>query len=504
MAGRPRRCTDLPSDQVLLPPLAMARGDRLAIAAGTAGPVLMERAGAAVTRAITARWPPRPVLVACGPGNNGGDGFVIARRLTQAGWPVRLALLGDAARLKGDAAWAAGGWRGPVLPLAQARPDGGELVVDALFGAGLDRPLAGDALGFVRALAGHDGPVVAVDVPSGVDGATGAVLGAAADAALTVTFCRAKPGHFLFPAAGHVGELLVAGIGIGDGIVAAVDQGIRVNGPSLWRGAIPVRDATAHKYRFGHAMVIGGGAMSSGAARLAAHAALRVGAGLVSVMCAPESAPLYAEGMPTLMTKAFSSPQDLTDRLGDERLNAWLIGPGAGLTDETLASVLQLAASGRAVVMDADALTMLARSGHPLAQVLHGRCVLTPHEGEFQRLFPGTGDRLSRARAAAAASGATIVLKGADTIVAAPDGRAVIADRAPASLAAAGTGDVLAGIILGLLAQGMDGHAAASAAIWLHARAAEACGDRLIAQDIPPRLPAVLSELSPGPAHAVA
>ena len=271
------------TDGVLLTPTAMAAVDRAAIAAGLPGPWLMENAGRAVTRAITARFPPQPVLVACGPGNNGGDGYVVARLLQRAGWPVRVASLVDGATLKGDAAWAAVSWPGPVEPLTVASLDGAGLVVDALFGAGLARPLEGVARQVVEALASL--PVVAVDVPSGVDGATGAILGAAPTAALTVTFCRRKPGHLLLPGRSRCGELVLADIGIPDTLIANADEGLRANGPHLWDRLLPERTEDSHKYRFGHALVVGGPKQTTGAARLAALAALRIGAGLVSIAC---------------------------------------------------------------------------------------------------------------------------------------------------------------------------------------------------------------------------
>lgn len=473
----------------------MAAADAATIGAGTPGTVLMERAGRAVVRAITARFEPRRVLVLCGPGNNGGDGWVVARRLGALGWPVEVRSLVDPARLRGDAAAAFASYAGPWSTADPAPLEPATLVVDALFGAGLDRPLEGRPRAWVELLAAHPGPIVAVDVPSGVHGASGAVLGTAAAASLTVTFCRRKPGHVLLPGRALAGELVIADIGIPDAVVAAVDEGVRVNLPALWDAAWPRRDGASHKYRFGHAVVVGGPAHATGATRLAARAALRVGAGLVSVAARPEALAVYAGALTTVMTKPCADLRALEGLLADPRLDAWLIGPGAGTGEETRAAVATLLRSGRPLVLDADALTAFAGQREDLLAALHGGCVLTPHDGEYARLFAHGGDRLARARAAAAESGAVVLLKGADTVVAGPDGRAAILDRAPAALATAGTGDVLAGLVLGLLAQRVPAFEAAAAAAWLHARCGERVGPGLIAEDLPDALPPLLATL---------
>ena len=345
-------------DGVLLTPAAMAAVDRAAIAAGLPGTWLMENAGRAVTRAITTRFAPQPVLVLCGPGNNGGDGYVVARLLHQAGWPVRLASSVDDAALKGDAAWAAASWPGSVEPLSAATLDGAGLVVDALFGAGLARPLEGIVREVVEALGSI--PVIAVDVPSGVDGATGGILGAAPTAALTVTFCRRKPGHLLLPARSRCGELVLAEIGIPDDLVAEADEGLRANEPRLWSRLLPVRTEDSHKYRFGHALVVGGPKETTGAARLAAMAALRVGAGLASIACRPDALPTYAAHLTAVMTKPVADATALATLLTDGRLSALLIGPGAGAGEGTRGLVQAVLAAGRPTVLDADALTSFA------------------------------------------------------------------------------------------------------------------------------------------------
>lgn len=482
-------------DGILVPPAEMAAVDRDTISGGVPGTRLMEAAGRAVARAITGRFAPAPVLVLCGPGNNGGDGYVCARILADAGWAVRVASLGDPQALRGDAAWARASWSGPVVPLTTGFLDAPGIVVDALFGAGLARDLDGTAKAVVERLNAGRRTVVAVDIPSGIDGAGGQVRGAAPIAALTVTFCRAKPGHLLLPGRMHVGELRVADIGIPESVVHAHDPGLRVNAPRRWSSKIPQRTPEAHKYRFGHAVVVGGPGHRSGAARLAAQAALRAGAGLVSVACETDAAPAYAARLTAVMVKPFAVAEGLRELLDDRRLNAWLIGPGFGVGQATRDHVAAILVTHRPTVLDADALTSFAEQPAELMDRLHDGCVLTPHDGEYARLFRHGGDRLSRARAAAAESGAVIVLKGADTVIAAPDGRAAIQPLAPPWLATAGTGDVLAGIVLGLVAQGMPAFEAASAGVWLHADAASRRGPGMISEDLAGSLSEALSAL---------
>ena len=464
------------------------------------GVTLMENAGAAVAGAIRARYQPGRVLVLAGPGNNGGDGFVIARLLEEAGWSVDLALLGSRTRLKGDAAHHAGLWKGETKALDPADVLGAELVVDALFGAGLDRPLEGKPAEVIDALANTRCPVVAVDVPSGLSGDTGQPVGDKVVAAQhTVTFCRAKPGHLLLPGRVLCGEVLVADIGIPDGVVDAIAPQCWRNDPCLWIGDLPRRSLADHKYKHGHAVVVGGDQMT-GAARLAALAALRCGAGLVSLGVSPEAYPIYASGSPSVIVEPLTDAQAFESLLADQRKNAWLLGPGNGVNAQTRERVLKVCAAGRAMVLDADALSVFADAPEDLLTAISGPCVLTPHEGEFARLFPGLcGDKLHRAREAAEESGAVLLLKGADSVIAAPDGRAVINDNAPPQLATAGSGDVLAGMVLGLLAQGMPPFEAASAAVWMHGAAARQFGSGLISEDLPNLLPKVLRHIHGDP-----
>ena len=469
----------------LLTPQEMGELDRRTIAGGTPEAVLMERAGAAVAAEIRRRWTRRPITVLCGPGNNGGDGFVAARLLAAADWPVRLALLGDNGVLCG--------WIGPVEPLGPDILDGAELVLDALFGAGLSRPLAEPAAGVLAEAAKRCLPVVAIDVPSGVFGATGAGEGAVA-AALTVTFGRLKPGHLLLPGRDLCGELVLAEIGLDPGALDALRIRTWANHPALWLADLPQPGHAAHKYSRGHALVLGGWPMS-GAGRLSARAAGRVGAGLVTVAVPSAGLPTYAGALESQIVRALDDPAGLDVLLQDRRFTGLLIGPGAGVGDATRDSVFQLLAAARATVLDADALTACAQDPAALFAAIRGPTVLTPHEGEFSRLFKVESDKLSRARAAAAKSGAVIVLKGADTVVASPDGRAVINHNAPPTLATGGTGDVLSGIILGLLTQGMPPFEAAAAAVWLHGAAASAFGPGLLASDLPDLIPGALKRL---------
>ncbi len=472
--------------------------DRAAMAAGVSGVALMENAGRAVAEAVMARWDRRPVLVLCGPGNNGGDGFVAARHLAEAGWPVRLALLGARDRLAGDAAHHAALWKGPVEAPSADLLGGDTLVIDALFGAGLSRPLDGAARNVLEAARARGLAVVAVDVPSGLSGDSGAVLGETVPtAALTVTFFRKKPGHLLLPGRVLCGEVVVADIGMPDGVLDAAPPRTFENGPELWLSGYPWRAPADHKYSFGHAVVMGG-AEVTGAARLAARAALRVGAGLVTLACPRAALPIYALSTPSVITAPLDRPEDFAGLLADARKNAVLLGPGNGVGEETRARVLATLGLGKRAVLDADALTSFAERPEELLAAIAAPTVLTPHEGEFARVFPALppeDDKLTRARAAAAESGAVVVLKGFDTVIAAPDGRAAINANAPPELATAGSGDVLAGLVLGLLAQGMDAFGAACAACWLQGEAARRIGPGLIAEDLCETLPVVLTDL---------
>jgi NAD(P)H-hydrate epimerase len=465
----------------------MAESDRLTMASTHPGTALMENAGRAVADEIVRRWSPRPVAILCGPGNNGGDGFVVARLLEQAGWAVRLGLLGGK---NANAAL----WHGQPEPLGPALLDNAGLIVDALFGSGLARRIEGVAAETLRAAAAKNIPIVAIDVPSGIAGDSGEDLGAV-QASLTVTFFRKKPGHLLLPGRTLCGELVVADIGIDPGMLAAIVPDICENGPALWRQALPQAMPGGNKYGRGHALLYGGAVMT-GAARMAARAAARAGAGLTTIAVPERAWAVYAGALTSIMVHPLHAEDDLGPLLADPRITAMLIGPGAGTTGQTRAHALAMLATGRATLLDADAITVFKGEPETLFNAINGPCVLTPHDGEFRRIFATDGDKVFRAHKAAAQSGAVLVLKGSDTVIAAPDGRVAINANAPDTLATAGSGDVLAGLILGLLAQGMEAFAAACAGVWLHGAAAASFGPGLLAEDLPDLLPGVLRALS--------
>lgn len=471
----------------LLTVAEMAEADRLAVASGVPSLTLMEHAGAAVADAVRLNYAFGPVLVLCGPGNNGGDGFVAARLLDRAGWPVRLVLLGERAALKGDAAAMAQQWRGLVLTPEQADFSACDVIVDALYGAGLSRAPEGKAAQLIAAANASGKPVVAVDLPSGLHGDDGKPLGLAIRADRTITFFRLKPGHLLLPGRVHCGAIALADIGISAGVLDSIKPRQARNEPGLWQAVLPRPRLDGHKYARGHVLVRGG--RQAGAARLAARGALRIGAGLCTI-ASPD--PLH--GPPDALMRT----DDFIAALNDPRRNALLLGPGNGTDAETRAAVLAALKTRRACVLDADALSVFADDPAALFAAIQGPAVLTPHDGEFARLFPDIAaetNKLARARQAAARAKAVLVLKGADTVIASPDGFAVINDNAPPDLATAGAGDVLAGFCAGLMAQGMKPLMAASAAVWLHGAAASESGPGLIADDLPEALRPVLRRL---------
>ncbi|MBC8038291.1 MAG: NAD(P)H-hydrate dehydratase [Rhizobiales bacterium] len=455
----------------LLTPAEMYKADALAVQAGGSSLTLMEIAGRSVAEEIVRRYGARPTLVACGPGNNGGDGFVVARYLKAWGWNVRVGLLGNRANLSGDAAAMAVKWNDIIETGIEIT--GAELIVDALFGAGLSRDFPG---ALAEAINDAGVPVIAIDVPSGLDGATARPRGASVKANLTVTFFRKKPGHVLMPGRILCGETVVADIGIPASVLNEIGPTLVENFPP----ALPVPSAAGHKYERGHAVIVSGGPLNTGASRLAATAALKIGAGLVTISGSMAALMVHAAHVTAIML----SDDELPVLLADRRKNAVCIGPAAGVGPETAAKVQTVLASGANTVLDADALSIF--SGNPgtlfaaIANIPARTVVMTPHEGEFSRLFKDLRaedePKHERVRAAAKRSGAVIVLKGGDTVIAAPDGRAAINTNAPPSLATAGSGDVLAGLVTGLLAQGMGGYEAACAAVWFHGEAANRHG----------------------------
>ncbi len=486
----------------LLTTSEMGEADRLTIAGGIPGTVLMENAGRAVADAVAANFPSGlAISFVAGPGNNGGDGFVAARILAGQGRAVRVLFVGDRSRLKGDALAAAQAWSGDTQEAPPAALKSAGVIVDALFGAGLDRPVEGEARAMIEAMNESGVPIVAVDLPSGINGNSGAVMGAAVRATRTVTFFRRKPGHVLLPGRLHCGPVAVAQIGISERVLEAIGPKTFVNVPGLWSSCFPVPQVDAHKYARGHTVVVSGGVSSTGAARLAARGALRAGAGLVTIASPRDALAVNAARSLAVMVRPVDGAGELSAMLTDPRLNAIVLGPGGGVGAPMREMVLAALAGSRAAILDADALTSFADNPEMLSKALANRrescAILTPHEGEFARLFrtveliPSVKQKLEAARVASHETSAIVVLKGPDTVVAAPDGRAAIAENAPAYLATAGAGDVLAGMIAGLAAQGMPGFEAACAAVWCHGEAAKEFGPGLIAEDLPEMLPRV-------------
>jgi ADP-dependent NAD(P)H-hydrate dehydratase / NAD(P)H-hydrate epimerase len=495
----------------LLTPAEMSIADRFAIAAGTTGITLMERAGLAVADEAARLTRSRGrIAILCGPGGNGGDGFIAARLLATRGYPVELGLLGRRDALKGDPALAAARYQGPVLEAAAVDLAPADCLIDALFGAGLARDIDGEAKAIIERINGFKragGSVLAVDVPSGLDGETGKIRGAAVEASASVTFFRLKPGHLLLPGRTLAGEIRLADIGIPEAALTSIAPKTCVNAPAVWRAALPQAGAASHKYERGAVLVLSGSGHHTGAARLAARAALRAGAGIVSVASSPDAVAVNAAHLTAVMVAPFAGAREFEALLADERRRAIVLGPGAGVgatLRKLVAAALTRPAEHRTIVLDADALVSFAGDAARLGRLIKRgghEAVMTPHEGEFAKLFEGASDvqlrddKLSRARAAARLMGAVVLVKGADTVVAAPDGRATIGWDLPPWLATAGSGDVLSGLVAGLAAQGMAAFEAASAAVWLHGACGRAVGPGLIAEDLPEALPGVLRSL---------
>ena len=483
----------------------MERADRLTIAAGTPGFALMLSAGQAVAEAAMDLAEEGPILVVAGRGNNGGDGFVAAAELAARGREVSVILLCERDSLQGDAASAARGWKYPVLPFNPQAIGKPALIVDALFGAGLDRQVKGDPHDMIEAINANGAPVLAVDLPSGINGDSGVVMGVAVRATETVTFFRRKPGHLLLPGRIHCGRVRVADIGIDRHVLEEIKPSTFENIPQVWRQGFPVPRIDTHKYARGHAIVVSGDLAATGAARMAARGSLRAGAGLVTLASPRDALAVNATALTAVMVRPIDTVAEFAELMSDKRLNACVIGPGAGVGERTCDFVLAALSNQRGLVLDADALTSFAQAPDRLFEAVKAshdpQVVLTPHEGEFPRLFSDISNKhplrskLERVRAAAERSGAVVLLKGPDTVVASPDGRAAIASNAPPWLATAGAGDVLSGMIGGLLAQGVPAFEAASIGVWMHGEAAREAGPGLIAEDLPEVLPAVFRRL---------
>ncbi|MCG7394188.1 NAD(P)H-hydrate dehydratase [Microvirga sp. ACRRW] len=489
--------------ELILRPQEMKQADALTIASGLPGIELMRRAGRSVAQAATEMLTKEArVVIAAGPGQNGGDGFVAAALLAWQGHQVSVGLLGDVGRLSGDAALAAKDWKGTVEPIEDLSFGDADLIVDALFGTGLARDLEGAARSAVERMNASGRPVLAVDLPSGLDGETGRVRGAAVKAARTVTFAARKPCHLLMPGRAFCGEVEVADIGIARVTLETTGGKLFANAPSLWLDKLPKPEPASHKYDRGHTLVLSGGATRTGAARLAARAALRIGSGLVTVASPPEALGVNAAHLTAIMLRGCDGPEGLHHILQDARLNALVLGPALGVHSGTRAMVAVAALARRNLVLDADALTSFEGLATEIHQAFrHAPTVLTPHDGEFRRMFKDHPDildpesKIECAHRAAAYTGAVVVLKGPDTVIAAPDGRAAVNENGTPYLGTAGSGDTLCGIIAGLMAQGLPAFEAACAGVWIHAEAGASFGPGLIAEDLAEMIPGVLRKL---------
>ena len=476
----------------LISPSQMALADRWTIENGTPGIELMESAGNAVVMALRRKYPDaRTVLVACGPGNNGGDGFVAARLLAQAGIETSIWIVGNRDRISGDAALALERLQETVPIVDKARCDAFDVLVDALLGAGLDRPVEGQFAETIAAMNDSGKPVVAVDLPSGVDGKTGKVRGRCIRAALTVTFFRLKPGHVLFPGRQYCGEVNLQQIGIPDGALKHSGISGFHNQPGLWERCYPALQRDAHKYDRGHTLVVSGPLSATGAARLTAAAALRSGSGLVTMASSREALAIHAAHLTSVMLQVAEGASGLVEILTDTRINCVALGPGMKPDGDTREIVLTVLGQHRTTVLDAGALTAFQADPDALFRAIRATesdVFLTPHQGEFERLFGNDDDgepsKLDRTHLAAEKSGATVVFKGPDTVVSTPNGQVCVADNAPPWLATAGSGDVLTGIVAGLAAQGLPAFEAASAAVWLQGEAANQVGPGLVSSDL--------------------
>jgi hydroxyethylthiazole kinase-like uncharacterized protein yjeF len=479
------------STEMLFTPDDMTRVDAAAKTSGLSTFSLMQRAGQAVSASALRHYPSaRRFVVLCGTGNNGGDGYVAATALFACGANVALYYVGDRQQLKGDARLASAQCLIEGRPLDEYFPNVDDVVIDAVFGAGLSRDVPAVVAEVIRRVTDASVPVIAVDLPSGLCGRRGVALGASFKAERTVTFMAMKPGHLLMPGRELCGALEVFDIGIPVRILASQSGALARNVPFFWQHLLPRSDGASHKFKRGHLTVFSGPSHATGAARLCATAGLRSGAGLVSVAAPHAALDTLAASLTAVMLTGMDNVADLESWLDDQRHAAFVLGPGFGSFETAHAYAARL--GEKSVVLDADAITAFKDDPASLFTVFDnskGQLVLTPHEGEFARLFPDIASdqqssKVEKAQAAAARSHGVIVYKGADTVIAAPDGRALINDNAPPYLATAGSGDVLAGIIGALLAQGMPAFEAAAAGVWMHGAAANRAGAGMTAEDL--------------------
>ena len=471
----------------ILTPQEMRAAEEALFSKGTDSFELMQRAGNAVAEFVHAKWPEGRIQVLCGPGGNGGDGFIAAARLAKLWRKVDVFCLVDRNALTGDAARAAAEWEGEIQPLEMALEAPHDIVLDALFGGGLSRPLEG----IPAKLAERGGRVVSIDVPSGIDGESARPLGPCFRAEGTITFAALRPAHVLVPGAPYCGGVFVADIGV------PVQTKLLENSPLLWGRNLPQPGQGSHKHARGHLAVVSGHMASTGAARMAGRAGLRAGAGLVTLLSPPDAVAVNASHLTAIMLKEVADADQLRSAI--ETTSVLILGPAAGVSTSTRENVECLLSSGTKAVLDADALTVFADDREALYAQLRPDDLMTPHIGEFGRIF---GDlletevnKVEATRKAAQLAGCVVLLKGPDTVIAKPDGMAIVNTHATRWLATAGSGDVLAGIAGGLMAQGVDTFTAAAMASWLHGEAGRRVGAGLIAEDLEAQLPDILSAL---------
>ena len=475
----------------LLTPRQMGLADQLTIDAGVPGIELMEAAGAFLAQVVKKHFEnPQSVLVVCGPGNNGGDGYVLARLLSDVGLPVDVFVPLGTENIGGDAKIAFECLSGQVRQIDDPDWSAYALIVDALFGAGLTKDIEGKLGSIVSHINDSPAMVLAVDLPSGINGETGTICGNAVVSDVTATFFRYKPGHLLYPGKSHCGTTEVGQIGILDTVLAEIGIDTFHNRPELWNSHLPKRKSTQHKYSRGHTLVLSGAITKSGAARLMASAALRMGSGLVTLAGASDVLPINASRLDSVMFAEANDAGEFRHLLKDDRVNCLCLGPGMPPNDTTRLFVSEALGTGKNTVLDAGALSAFDDRQDLFFKQISDRkrdVIITPHSGEFARLFPELTDlpsKLEMARQAAATANAVVVLKGPDTIVANNCGHAAIASNAPPWLATAGSGDVLTGMIAGLLAQGMQAFEAGCAAVWIHGEAANIIGSSLVSSDL--------------------
>lgn len=477
----------------------MAEADKLTIEGGYAGYDLMCNAGESFVDTIVQSMVFDHCFILCGPGNNGGDGFVIAKLLRDKGCMVTVASLVAVDQFKGDAAKAAQEWGQDVVLFKDVTGIADHaLVIDAVFGTGFSRSLDEDVIRIFDLVRDGGHSVVAVDIPSGVDGNTGQADPHTLEADMSVTFFRKKLGHVLMPGMALCGDVNIRDIGIADDVVATTGWSVHENEPELWQDSLPFPSIDQHKYHRGHVVVLGGDHLT-GAARLASEAAMRSGAGLCTIVSSAEATPIYRSGAAHVMVESFEARKDFAAHIKDERRNAIIIGPGAGLDDvkELQKIVLAALATKKAIVLDADALSCFEGQADKLFKALHEQAVLTPHEGEFTKLFGELeGSKVERAGKAAEMTGAVILLKGPDTIIAGSNNVPVVNNHASPYLATGGSGDVLAGMIGGFLAQGVDPFDAACIASWMHGEASLQLGAGMVSSDLIEIIPDILSDFA--------